>query len=361
MNTTTHDHNSSTSSGLETLYPLTPELNEALNDLLSNARQEHVYLKGGDALRYEVLGCGANVSPAETTQKSQENHPLNHEEYPCLVLANGLGGRLYTWLPLIESLASHMKIITWDYRGLFDSQGVANPNELTIPSHADDLALILSREGVTKAHICGWSMGVQVSLEFTSRYAHIVESLILINGTYGQVFSTAFQPWFRAPMPTWILHEVVETLRRFEGATRLGVKGASLPIDMLFTAYSGLASALLSPLQAQTRKPLLMLAARQYCKDLCTGEHLSAYLTLFQHLDAHSVFHVLPDIDAPTLVISGGVDFLTPPYQSRQITRRMPNAKHHSITFGSHFVLLERSRKVLKLVRRHLEDCGVKI
>jgi pimeloyl-ACP methyl ester carboxylesterase len=38
-----------------------------------------------------------------------------------LPLANGLGGRLYTWQPLVRRPPDHYRIITWDYRGLFDS------------------------------------------------------------------------------------------------------------------------------------------------------------------------------------------------------------------------------------------------
>ena len=38
-----------------------------------------------------------------------------------LLLANGLGGRLYAWAPLVEALHREYRLITWDYRGLFQS------------------------------------------------------------------------------------------------------------------------------------------------------------------------------------------------------------------------------------------------
>ena len=106
---------------------------------------------------------------------------------------------------------------------------------------------------------------------------------------------------------------------------------------------------------------MMLLAARQYCRDLFTGEHLQAYLTLFQHLDAHSVYHRLPQMTASTLVISGGIDFLTPPYQSRQIARRMPNATHKKIRLGSHFVILERPTLVVRYILEHLDKNGVNL
>ena len=104
-----------------------------------------------------------------------------------------------------------------------------------------------------------------------------------------------------------------------------------------------------------------MLAARQYCRDLFTGEHLSAYLSLFQHLDAHSVYHLLPQIEAPALVVSGGLDFLTPAYQSRYIAKRLPNGRHKSVKLASHFVLIERPELLVREMRQHLLSCGVRL
>src|SRR5438132_11986731 len=59
----------------------------------------------GVEIYYEVLGSVAADAPA-------------------VVLANGLGGRLYSWEPLVERLAPGRRIITWDYRGLYKSNGI---------------------------------------------------------------------------------------------------------------------------------------------------------------------------------------------------------------------------------------------
>ena len=219
---------------IESRYPLTDELSGAIRDALETRRDGILPVSQGGTLHYEVLGEGDE----------------------CLVLANGLGGRLYTWLPLIEQLAPTMKIITWDYRGLFDSDQ-ASTSSLSVSQHAEDLAEILKAEKITCVHLCGWSMGVQVSLEFSARYPSKVLSLCLINGTYGQVFSTAFQPWLRVPAPTWMLHEIIEGLRAFEGATKLGLRLVKVPVEALWWFRSRAA-----------RLPMLTLAARQYCQDL---------------------------------------------------------------------------------------------
>lgn len=116
-----------------------------------------------------------------------------------LLLANGLGGRLYAWEPLIRALLPRYRFITWDYRGLFESSSPERRRHLSIPDHAEDARAILDAEGVDRAVLCGWSMGVQVSLELTTLHPERVAGLVLLNGTYGHAFLSGFQPLFPLP------------------------------------------------------------------------------------------------------------------------------------------------------------------
>ena len=93
----------------------------------------------------------------------------------------------------------------------------------------------------------------------------------------------------------------------------------------------------------------------QYFDDVLGSSFLN-FLRLFQELDAHSVYHKLPGIKAPALVISGALDPLTPAYQSREIARRMPDAKRLALWRSSHFSLLERPDVVLPVVQEFLSS-----
>ena len=64
--------------------------------------------------------------------------------------------------------------------------------------------------------------------------------------------------------------------------------------------------------------------------------------------------HVLPEIEAPALVVSGALDLLTPQRQSFEIARRLPNAEHLALMRASHFALLERPDAVLPAIERFL-------
>jgi len=304
-------------------FELGPGYLDAYEAVFATRQEKQTVSADGTRVAYEVLGTGERA----------------------IVLANGLGGRLYAWLPVVEALADRYRIVTWDYRGLFESDIPTDRRRLGVPYHADDLAAVLDAEGIEQAHVIGWSMGVQVALEFALRAPRRVDSLTLINGTYGQALSTAFQPLFRVPLPHTAVHALIEGMMDHPNAMNA--------FGTLWKTQAEAAFWLRKRVLGRKRSVLLR-GIRQYARDVF-GTHFETYLGLFQQIDAHSVYHLLPEVEAPTLVVSGGFDFLTPPYQSRHIARRIPGAKHLRIRLGTHFVLLEHPQRVIRAITEHLE------
>jgi pimeloyl-ACP methyl ester carboxylesterase len=264
-----------------------------------------------------------------------------------LLLANGLGGRLYAWEPVIRALYPRYRFITWDYRGLFDSTAPARRRHMSIPDHAEDARAILDAEGIERAVLCGWSMGVQVSLELAILHPARVAGLVLLNGTYGHAFVSGFQPIAPLPFVSRWGHRLIEFLvERPELTEVLGnaYRACMTPTMLLFWLISAA-----SP--ARTRTLL-----ERYREDVFGRGTFTNYLRLFQELDAHSTYHHLNEIEAPALVVSGAFDLLTPAYQSREIARRMPNADLVSLWRASHFVLVERPEVVAPAIVRFVEE-----
>lgn len=279
----------------------------------------------GTGIAYEVLGLGERT----------------------IVLANGLGGRLYAWRPALEALYRDYRIITWDYRGLFGSDSPASQRQLAVAHHAEDARVILEAERVDRAVFIGWSMGVQVSLDFTASFPERVAGLVLLNGTHGHVLSTGFQPLFTVPFLPKRLHAVLDWLqdhREIAASLARVSRLMELPTFLMMCITAG-------PSRAREISPLLS----RYMDDVL-GESFPNFLRLFQELDAHSVYHLLRYVEAPALVISGKLDILTPSYQSREIARRIPRARHLSLTRSSHFSMLERPEIVVPALRRFLDE-----
>ena len=290
----------------------------------ATVRRHRATSQDGTVIAYEVLGEGDRT----------------------LLLANGLGGRLYAWEPLIERFWRHYRIITWDYRGLFDSGTPASNRRLAVNNHVEDAEAILQTEKVGRAVLVGWSMGVQVSLDLAASDPDLVAGLVLFNGTHGHVLQTGFQPWFAVPFLPKRLHGIIEyfierphVAQTLASLTRL----AEIPTAAMLMVTAGR--------RAFSVRPLI----RRYFDDVL-GPSFPNYLRLFQELDAHSVYHLLPYIEAPALVISGRFDILTPPRQSFDIASRLPHARHVTLQRASHFALLERPDVVLPEIERFLGE-----
>ncbi|MEO8875444.1 MAG: alpha/beta hydrolase [Polyangiaceae bacterium] len=285
--------------------------------------QRHTTSFDGTPITYEVAGEGKRA----------------------VLLANGLGGRLYVWEPLIADLWHDYKLLTWDYRGLFDLSDV-DAGKLSLHHHVQDALAILRAEKIERVVLVGWSMGVQVSLDLAAHEPDLIAGLVLLNGTYGHVLQTGFQPFFAIPFLPKRLHSVIEFLRDRPEITKVLTKLArftELPTVALMSITAG-------PKNALTVRPLL----RRYFDEVL-GPSFPNYLRLFQELDAHSVYHLLPDITAPALIVSGWLDMLTPAFQSFEIARRLPNAEHLALKRASHFALRERPEIVVPRVRTFLE------
>jgi 3-oxoadipate enol-lactonase len=263
-----------------------------------------------------------------------------------LLLANGLGGRLYAWEPLVRALHSEYRLITWDYRGLFESSSPERRRHMSIADHAEDARAILDAEKVDRAVLCGWSMGVQVSLELATLHPERVRGLVLLNGTYGHAFMSGFQPLIPLPFIGRYGHRVIEFLVERPDLT-----------DKLGTLYQKLMTPTLALFWLVSQTPVSQVRPmlERYRADVFGGGNFRNFLRLFQELDGHSAYHHLKDIDAPALVISGAFDLLTPAYQSREMARRLPHAKHLHLQRASHFVLVERPEVVLPAIERFLE------
>ena len=287
-------------------------------------QQRRTVAPDGTGIAYEVLGTGTKT----------------------IVLANGLGGRLYAWMPAIEAFWSDYRIITWDYRGLFASESPKSKRQLSVAHHVDDISAILAAENVERAVFVGWSMGVQVSLDVAATSPEKVAGLVLINGTHGKVLSTGFQPFVSIPFLPKRLHALLDWLQDHEEVAHSLARVsrlAEIPMWLGMRLTAGPRTSELTPLLGR------------YMDDVL-GPSFTNYLRLFQELDAHSTYHLLRHIEAPALIIAGMLDVLTPPYQSAEMARRIPDSEYIRLWRSSHFSMLERPEVVVPAMRRFLEQ-----
>jgi 3-oxoadipate enol-lactonase len=77
------------------------------------------------------------------------------------VLSHGLGLDLRMWEPQMPTLASRFRVLRYDVRGHGGSPVV--DGDCTIGALGRDVLSMLDREGIERAHVCGFSMGGQIA------------------------------------------------------------------------------------------------------------------------------------------------------------------------------------------------------
>jgi pimeloyl-ACP methyl ester carboxylesterase len=283
----------------------------------------------------------------QRTLQSFDGTPIAYQvagQGPAVVLANGLGGTYTTWRHQYAFLARHYRVICWDYRGLFRSGRPPRLETLAVDQQVRDLELILEAEQVKRAVFMGWSMGVQFNFEYYRGHADQFAGLVVLNGTAGNPFQTAFSGHFvarqmlpvvnvgiRASAP--LVHHVAPIVARWKGLVpvlqRLGMVAPSLDHEV----FADL--------------------AQEYA-----GLDFEVYAETFRALGAHDASDLLHRIEVPTLIVSGTRDFFTPVATARALADAIPGARLVVLPGGTHYAAVEYPREVNEQLRVFLKEIG---
>lgn len=95
-----------------------------------------------------------------------------------VVLLTGLGGDSQAWSLLARELSQHSRVIMPDNRGAGRTSAPDRP--YSIAAMAEDVFALLTRLGVTKAHVAGWSMGGMIAQELALAHPTFVNRLALL-------------------------------------------------------------------------------------------------------------------------------------------------------------------------------------
>jgi pimeloyl-ACP methyl ester carboxylesterase len=258
-----------------------------------------------------------------------------------VVLANGLGGTFVAWQPLVRQFLGACRFYSWDYRGLYRSGRPADRATVSVPAQAEDLLVLMDHFGIEKTVLAGWSMGVQLSLEFYRRYPDRVQGLILLNGTYGNPFRTAF----KTPFSRHLLPPVVRALRRLAPVTGAVVKAfAEWP-------YTVPIASTLRMVDRRIDRGIFHAIAREFA-------HLDMdlYLETLLRLAEHDAGDMLSDVEVPVLIVAGDRDMMTPQEVTARMVQEMSKAELFVVPRGTHYCLLEYPELVGLRVERFLKQ-----
>lgn len=233
-----------------------------------------------------------------------------------LLLISGLGGRGQAFLKQVPALARHFRVITFDNRGVGESDQPRAAYSLA--QMADDAAGLLDALGIEAAHVFGISMGGMIAQEFALRHPQRVRKLAL-GCTHCGIKHCV-------PAPAWVM----EIFRSLPGKPRAQVVRECVPINY-------------SP-HTQQHNPQLI--AEMFPLFLNNGQQLHGYVNQISAIWAFDAYDRLPQLKAPTLVLTGTDDALIPPENSRIIAAQIPGARLLEFERAGHLFFIEQADEV---------------
>ncbi len=229
------------------------------------------------------------------------------ETGPLVVLTHGLGGRLDFFAPHVEALAARHRILRWDLRGAGRSEKPPGPYDPAL--FARDLAALLDALGESSAYVVGHSGGGVVAQRFALDFPQRALGLVLVS-TSSEVGSKATAVWNR-------LADTIERNGFGSGSRDPEPRGFG-------PAFAAAHPEIVRRLAEETREndPLAYAA---------TARAFGSY-NWTDHLDR---------VRAPTLIVQGLADQMTPPGGSVILSRRIPRSRLVMVPEAGHNLPIE--------------------
>jgi len=240
-----------------------------------------------------------------------------------VLMIQGLGASKNAWNLQRIAMATRFRIISFDNRGAGRSDKPTEP--FTLEQMADDALAVLDAAGIETAHVVGASMGGVISQIVAVKYPHRVRSLTLV------CTACRNHPWRQELLQAWA------KTAADKGMIEVGKEAAQWVMSprsfrRLVPAFTWMG-------------PLAALRPRH-----SFVSQIDAILNTREDL-----VDQLSTITAPTMVIVGNQDILTPRGDSEEIAERIPNAELVVISGAAHGLMMEHSSTFNRILIEFLQ------
>ncbi|MBR0938479.1 alpha/beta fold hydrolase [Bradyrhizobium jicamae] len=242
---------------------------------------------------------------------------------PPLVLLMGYRLNSAAWpTQFIEALAKQFTVITLDNRGTGQSEKPLAGYALA--NMARDVFELLIQLEITSTYLFGYSMGGAIAQEFVRQFPERVKGLVLCATMCG------------GPQATYAKQSVVRVMRDLDG---LSPDEAARRIWKVTYAPTYLAN---------NRE----LAESQMRREIADPTPLHAADLQFQAFAEFDASSALADIRCPTMLLTGDIDELISPQNSKMMVKRIRNAELIVLSGRGHRVIWEATEECTSIISR---------
>lgn len=272
------------------------------------------------------------------------------ENAPPIILTHGWGTNSTEWYHSKGELAKDFRVIVWDLPGTGKSKGLNN-HDYSPDRFAHDLEAVLQLAGERPAVLVGHSLGGMTTQAFCRLFPqHLngrVAGLVLVHTT------------FINPVRTTIGHRVLRALQRPILTPLLYLMIALWPLFWLMNALSYLngtahLSFILMGFAGRETRGQLDFNAR-FIPLSHPGVMARGLLAMFKFNETTT----LPEINVPTLVISGDHDPVLLPEASRRIHEGVKGSTLLELKPAKHLGYMEQHERFNEAVRSFVTSLNV--
>jgi pimeloyl-ACP methyl ester carboxylesterase len=244
-----------------------------------------------------------------------------------IVWIGGIASTCQGWLVLqVPELSEARQNVVFDPRGAGRSEDPGG--SFSTPELAEDVRALLDELSIERAHVIGSFMGGLVAQELALEHPERVQSLVLV-GSYARADGKR-----RMLLGLWKRMAELGTPREIWVGTRLcwTLSEQTLEQRELIDA--------MTRFHLDTEPPIdEKVITRQV--EACLG---------------HDTLERLGGIQAPTLVVTGENDILTPPPLSRQLAQGIPDTELVLMAGAGHLVMAEIAPRFNRLIERFVSS-----
>ena len=261
-----------------------------------------------------------------TAGAPQLSFTVHGESGPRVLMVMGLGMRGVVWRPQFEDLRDDHQLITYDARGLGESDDA--PGAWTMADLADDALRVADAAGWERFHLVGVSLGGMVSQHVALAAPERLHSLTLVVTQPGG--RTSWLPPLRG------IRHVLATARAQTVEAR-----AAATDRLLFTK------------EFRSRVPPAKLAQR-HADTVAVPSPPATVHRQVRAVMGHRLKPRLHEIAAPTLVVQAKHDVMIHPSHSETLAAGIPKARLVRVADAGHGLLVEQTEVLNRLIREHV-------
>lgn len=258
-----------------------------------------------------------------------EWHVQEMGEGPVALLLHGAGGATHSWRDILPGLARTHRTIAIDLPGQGFTR-LGSRFRSGVSRTAEDIARLCAKEGWDPTLIVGHSAGAALALELTRHLPKPPEAVVGINA--------ALEP-FDGPA-RWMFPMMAKMLAM--NPLTAPMVAATMSSDGVERLLNGTGS----QLDAHGRALYRLV--------ITDHTHVDGALTMMAQWDLDDLIGALPDIQTPTLLLTGDRDRAVDPSTSVRAAERLPNAQVLHLPDLGHLAHEEAPDLVLRQIQDFL-------